>query len=93
MMVIPGYTGGVKTAISLPADDFKRIEHAAQANDMSRSSFFRTAALRYADELEQAGLTAQINAYVERTGDDGTDNDWTNHSKSQLAAATEDDTW
>jgi metal-responsive CopG/Arc/MetJ family transcriptional regulator len=60
--VIPGYTAGVKTAISLPDGTFDRVSARARALGMSRSEFFTRAVGRYLDELDQSSVTAQVDA-------------------------------
>ena len=70
MVFIPGYTPGVKTAISLPDDTFHAVTSRARELGMSRSEFFATAARRYLDELDGQSLTARIDQAV---GDGATD--------------------
>jgi len=60
-VVIPGYTFGVKTAISVPDDTFERATRRAHDLGMSRSEFFSRAAARYLDELDADSVTHQIN--------------------------------
>lgn len=60
MWVIPGYTSGVKTAISVPEDTYKRASRRAQDLGMSRSEFFSRAAARYLDDLDRESITSQI---------------------------------
>lgn len=55
----------MKTAISVPDETFERVERAARKHGMNRSQFYATAADRYADELESADLTADIDAAVD----------------------------
>ena len=83
----------MKTAISLPEEVFARLDEAARRAGMSRSEFFRTAGLHYAAELAAGDLTAAMDAYVDATGDDGTDHGWARLSHRSLAAATESNTW
>jgi antitoxin MazE6 len=64
MAFIPGYTPGVKTAISLPDDTFHAVTNRARELGMSRSEFFATAARRYLDELDGQSLTARIDQAV-----------------------------
>ena len=64
-MVIPGYTRGMKTAISVPDEVFARVERVAARHGMNRSQFYAAAASRYADELESGELTAAIDAVVD----------------------------
>ncbi|MDR1187123.1 MAG: ribbon-helix-helix protein, CopG family [Bifidobacteriaceae bacterium] len=83
----------MKTAISIPDDLFAQVEAVIKEAGMSRSEFYREAARSYAAQLASADLTARIDAYIERTGDDGTDSDWTDWSRAHLAQATEADEW
>lgn len=64
-MVIPGYTLGVKTAISVPDETFERVSRRAGALGVSRSEFFARAAQRYLDELDAQSLTTQIDSALE----------------------------
>ena len=52
----------MKTAISLPDATAERIDEAARRHGMTRSEFYRRAAERYADELDNIDLTARIDA-------------------------------
>jgi predicted DNA-binding protein len=63
--VIPGYTAGMKTAISLPDETFDRVSRRASDLGMSRSEFFTRAAQRYLDELDAQSLTGQIDRALE----------------------------
>ena len=83
----------MKTAISLPDDVFATLEEAARRANMTRSEFFRNAGLRYAAELAREDVTRAIDAYIEATGDDGSDQEWTEMSRRTLARATEADEW
>jgi antitoxin MazE6 len=68
--VIPGYTSGMKTAISLPDDTFEQATRRAEELGMSRSEFFARAAHRYLDELNAASLTQQIDEALQAAGAD-----------------------
>ena len=81
----------MKTAISLPEEVFARLDEAARRAGLSRSEFFRNAGVRYAEHLAAIDVTAQIDAYVEATGDDGSDAAWARLSHRTLAAAAEGD--
>jgi metal-responsive CopG/Arc/MetJ family transcriptional regulator len=83
----------MKTAISLPEEVFAQLDEAARRAGMNRSEFFRVAGLRFAADLAAADVTASIDAYIEATGDDGSDDAWLHHSRRTLAAATEGDDW
>ena len=63
--VLPGYTHGVKTAISLPDETFERVTRRAAGLGMSRSEFFARAAQRYLDELDAESLTTQIDSALQ----------------------------
>lgn len=63
--VIPGYTRGVKTAISVPDETFERVSRRAAALGMSRSEFFARAAQRYLEQLDVESLTDQIDSALE----------------------------
>ena len=69
--VIPGYTGPMKTAISLPDETFERVSRRASDLGMSRSEFFTRAAQRYLDELDAQSLTGQIDSALEHLGGTG----------------------
>ena len=68
-LVIPGYTRGVKTAISVPDETFERVTQRTLALGMSRSEFFTRAAQRYLDELDAQSLTNQIDEALAQLGD------------------------
>jgi hypothetical protein len=68
--VIPGYTGDMKTAISLPDDTFEQATRQAAELGISRSEFFARAARRYLDELAEESLTQQIDEALAAAGSD-----------------------
>ena len=65
--------GSMKTAISLPDQASERFDRIAQKHGMTRSEFYRRAAERYADELAEADLTAQIDDAIGAAGQPGED--------------------
>jgi hypothetical protein len=69
LAVIPGYTGPVKTAISVPDDTYERASKRAHDLGMSRSEFFSRAAARYLDELDRHSVTHQIDLAVTALGE------------------------
>jgi metal-responsive CopG/Arc/MetJ family transcriptional regulator len=69
-MVILGYTGNMKTAISLPGDTYEQATRKAAELGISRSEFFARAARRYLDELASHSLTKQINQALQTADDD-----------------------
>ncbi|WP_141003431.1 CopG family transcriptional regulator [Nocardioides humi] len=60
----------MKTAISVPDEIFARVERVAGRHGMNRSQFYSAAAERYADELEDADLTAAIDAVADEVNAD-----------------------
>jgi hypothetical protein len=66
--VIPGYTQGVKTAISVPDDTYAEATQRASDLGLSRSEFFARAARRYLDELDAESVTAQIDVALAKIG-------------------------
>ena len=68
--VIPGYTAGMKTAISVPDEIFEQASGQAAELGISRSEFFARAARRYLDELAAQSLTRQIDQALLVAGDD-----------------------
>ena len=67
--VIPGYTSGMKTAISLPDETFDRASRRAKELGMSRSEFFARAAVNYLDELDAKSLMARMDAALDLIGE------------------------
>ena len=68
--VIPGYTGRVKTAISVPDETFEQATRQAAELGISRSEFFARAARRYLDELASRSLTQQVDEALQAAGRD-----------------------
>jgi hypothetical protein len=68
--VLPGYTGDVKTAISVPDDTFDEATKQASELGISRSEFFTRAARRYLEELASRSLTEQVNEALQAAGSD-----------------------
>ncbi len=64
VVVIPGYTQAVKTAISVPDDLYERATKRARELGMSRSELFARAAARYLDDLDDLSVTERIDAVV-----------------------------
>jgi metal-responsive CopG/Arc/MetJ family transcriptional regulator len=80
----------VKTAISVPDADFERFERVAARHGMNRSQFFRAAAQRYADELEDTSvLTAVANAVLARAGQPSEDGVFLGESERVHAEGSE----
>ena len=68
LAVIPGYTNGMKTAISLPDDVFAKAEHLARTKGMSRSELYATALKDYIQRQDRANLTEEINRAIDEIG-------------------------
>lgn len=68
--VLPGYTGAMKTAISVPDATFEEATKRARQLGISRSEFFSTAARRYLDDLARESLTRQIDQALALPGYD-----------------------
>jgi hypothetical protein len=59
----------MKTAISIPNDEFDRFERVAARHGLNRSEFYRLAGNRLVDELEgETELTALANSVIARVG-------------------------
>lgn len=70
MVVIPGYTRSMKTAISVPDEIFSQVGSRAAELGISRSEFFTRAARQCLGQLADASLTHQIDAAICAAGDD-----------------------
>ena len=60
----PVILDGVKTAISLPDDTYRRVDDAARRLGISRSEFFARAAERWLESLDDDGTTDAINRAI-----------------------------
>ncbi|MDN5558112.1 MAG: ribbon-helix-helix domain-containing protein [Ruaniaceae bacterium] len=63
----------MKTAISLPDDAAELFDRIARKHGMTRSEFYRRAAERYAEDLADVNLTAQIDEAIDAIGQPGED--------------------
>jgi hypothetical protein len=80
----------MKTAISLPQDDFRTIERAAADLGMNRSEFFTKGALLLASQNSRASLVEQINQALDaETGLDEDTEALVSYSIGRLA----DESW
>jgi metal-responsive CopG/Arc/MetJ family transcriptional regulator len=87
--VIPGYTDGVKTAISVPDETFEEASSKAAELGISRSEFFSRAARRYLDELAAQSLTRQINQALQTAVADDSGAAVTAAGRRRLAAGND----
>ena len=58
----PGYTQGMKTAISIPDPVFESAERLATRLDKSRSQLYSEAVAEYVDRHDPESVTERINA-------------------------------
>jgi metal-responsive CopG/Arc/MetJ family transcriptional regulator len=73
---------GVKTAISLPDETFRRVDRAAKQLGVSRSELFARAAENWLDALEDDGTTEAINRAI---GGAPADHEFTDAAAAALA--------
>ena len=66
-LVIPSHTQSVKFAISVPDDVFQAVEAQVQKMGISRSQLFADAARQYVEKFTLADRVAEINAVIEAT--------------------------
>lgn len=89
--VIPGYTGSMKTAISVPDETFEEAERRANALGVNRSEFFTTAVQHYLRELEAKSLTEHIDTALDAIGEDDSTQAAVHAGRMRLAES--DDEW
>ena len=58
----------MKPAIFIPDDLGARFDRVAKKNGMNRSEFFQKAGVKFADELEDAEFTDQLNVVIKEVG-------------------------
>lgn len=63
-----GYTPGMKTAVSIPADLFRAAERLAKSLKMSRSGLYAAALREYVRRYEPDAITEAMNRYIEAHG-------------------------
>lgn len=80
----------MKTAISIPNDEFERFERVAARHGMNRSEFYRLAGSRLAGELEgEAELTALANSVIARVGQPSADSPFLTESERTVLEGTD----
>ena len=94
-----GYTGGiidgmnsVKTAISMPADLFRRVEKLCEKMGVSRSKFFALAAEELLEKNRKQRLIEKINE-AWKDGLDEEDERFLRSSKHMARVLWEDESW
>ncbi len=65
---LPGYTLGMKTAVSIPDDVFERAERLARRAKRSRSRLYADALGEYLARHENDEITEAMNAVVAEAG-------------------------
>ena len=60
----------MRISVSLPGATYERVARRARSLGISRSEFFARAAERYADEVEAASVTEQVNVAIGSGGMD-----------------------
>jgi mRNA interferase MazF len=60
----------MKTAISIPDDVFAKAEALARKKKVSRSNLYVTALREYLQRQERSGVTEELNALVDKVGED-----------------------
>lgn len=81
----------MKTAISLPDSAAERFDRVARRHGMTRSEFYRRAAERYAHELADADLTAQIDDAIDEVGQPADDSaEFRRAANGRLVAMTDE---
>lgn len=75
----------MKTAISVPDAEFKRFDQLAERHGMNRSEFYRSAAIRFAEELEERDdLTLMANEALVESGQPSEDSLFLRESARQI---------
>ena len=69
----PGYTPGMKTAVSIPDALFAQAEDLAQRLGKSRSQVYREALAEYVARREPGAVTAALNQVADDVARDGVD--------------------
>lgn len=83
----PGYTSGMKTAISIPEELFESAEEFARWRGMSRSELYTTALRRYLEEQRGEMITGRLDEIYGQEPD-GLDRDI---ARLQVRSLPEDD--
>ena len=71
----------MKTAISLPDELLRQVDHLARKQRLSRSAFFRNALEAYVANRE-VDVTSQINAALDEIGEDPEHQTWNKATSS-----------
>ena len=68
-VLCPGYTRGMKTAVSIPDDVFEQVERLARRERRSRSEVFSAALREYVARHSPDEVTEAINRVCDEVGD------------------------
>lgn len=71
--IVPGYTSGIKTAVSLPDAVFRDAERHAKRTHKSRSQLYAEAIAEYLARHAPDAVTERMNAVVVELGSSATD--------------------
>ncbi len=66
----PGYTAGMKTAVSVPDDVFERAEHLARREGRSRSEVYSSALREYVARHSPDEVTETLDRVIAEVGID-----------------------
>lgn len=80
----PGYTPGMKTAVSIPDRIFQEAERYAKRAKKSRSQVFSEAVAEYLARRAPDNVTESMNAVLDALGDDGKDRFVAKAAKARL---------
>ena len=67
--VLPGYTNGMKTAVSIPDPIFQDAERLARSNRISRSQLYSQALKEYLARHSPDAITEAMNRVCDEIGD------------------------
>ncbi len=66
----PGYTRGMKTAVSIPDEVFEKVERLAEREQRSRSELYSTALREYVARHAPDEVTEAMNRVCDQVGDE-----------------------
>ena len=69
---VRGYTFGMKTAVSIPDDLFRRADELAERLGKSRSEIYREALADYVERRDLAAVTSALNEIADEMAADQT---------------------
>lgn len=84
-----GYTPGMKTAVSVPDDLFKRVDHFARRSGRSRSEVYSAALREYVGRHAPDEMTERLNSVIEDIGEDASSADFIDQLARRALEAAE----